>query len=237
MRSLAFAALLVTLPASSALAAERPDASFSYSPEDPRAGQPVRFTSSSCDPDGRLRDQAWDLDGDGGYDDARGAVASATFPGAGTFEVGLQVTARDGGTDVHRESLTIATEYAVPGPDRDPLMTPFPTVRLAGRITDDGARVGLLAVRGPVCARVAVRCEGRRKGCPRRQTKFLGRRPVAFPRFHRALGAGAKLTIRVTKDDLIGKITRFIVREDRAPRRIDRCLRPGARRGSVCPEA
>ena len=236
MRSLALAALLVTLPASSALAAERPDASFSFAPEDPRAGQPVRFISSSCDPDGRLRGQAWDLDGDGAYDDARGAVATTTFPAAGSRQVGLQVTARDGGTDIQRQALVVDTEYALPRPDEDRLMSPFPVVRLAGQLTNRGARVGLLAVRGPVCARVAVSCAGRRKGCPKRQTTFLGRKRLDFPRFHRNLRAGAKLTVRVTKDDLIGRITTFTIRQDRAPQRMDRCLTPGSSRGSVCPQ-
>ena len=46
-------AALLAWPAAVA-AAQAPDASFRFSPADPRAGQEVRFESSSCDPDGRL---------------------------------------------------------------------------------------------------------------------------------------------------------------------------------------
>ena len=61
------------------LAAERPSASFDVTPANPRAGEPIQLTSSSCDPDGRLWSQDWDLDGDGVYGDATGATASAIF--------------------------------------------------------------------------------------------------------------------------------------------------------------
>jgi hypothetical protein len=39
---------LLAWPAAALAADEPPDASFSFSPEDPRAGQPMRFESSSC---------------------------------------------------------------------------------------------------------------------------------------------------------------------------------------------
>ena len=196
----------------------------------------MRFESSSCDPDGRLASQAWDLDGDGAYNDATGAVVSKAFASAGPHEVGLRVTSRDGETDARRRTVVVDTEYALPRPDQARLMSPFPVVRLAGELIPNGARIGLLAVRAPVCARAAVSCSG--NGCPKRhrQTKFVGRGRLRFPRFETRLREGSVLAVRISKANLIGKITRFSVRIDKAPKRTDRCLRAGDSEGTPCPE-
>ena len=228
------AALAVLAFPAAAVGAERPNASFSFSPEDPRAGQQVRFESSSCDPDGRLVRQAWDLDGDGQYDDAEGPVATRAFPGSGARIVGLQVTARGGQTDRARRTVVVDTEYALPRPDADRVMSPFPVVRLAGRLTRRGARVRVLEVGAPVCSLVEVRCRGR--SCPaKRASGYVGRKRLRFRRFHRSLRAGTVLTVRVSKNNLIGKLTQFRIRKNREPKRRDRCLRPGERAGSACP--
>ena len=195
----------------------------------------MRLESSSCDPDGRLARQAWDLDGDGAYDDASGSVATATFASAGSRQVGLSVTARGGQTDTQRRTLVVDTDYTLPRPQQTRLMSPFPVVRLAGQLTSSGANVRLFAVRGPVCSRAEVTCRGR--GCPaRRQRRFVGRGRLRFARFERRLPAGTVLAIRISKADLIGKITRFTVRDGDAPKRMDRCLRPDEREPSRCPE-
>jgi hypothetical protein len=55
-------AALLACPAAALAADELPDAGFSLSPEDPPAGDQVRFESSSCDPDGRIVRHAWDFD-------------------------------------------------------------------------------------------------------------------------------------------------------------------------------
>jgi hypothetical protein len=235
-RSYALAVLaLVAWPAAALAADQRPDASFSFSPEDPRAGQPVRFESSSCDPDGRLVRQAWDLDGDGAYDDAEGPVATQTFLASGANSVGLEVTAAGGATDTQRRNVMVNTEYALPRPDASRLMTPYPVLRLAGRLTRSGARVRVLSVlRAPVCALVKVSCRG--KSCPvKRASGYVGRGPLRFRRFERRLRAGTVLTVRISKNALIGKFTQFRIREDVAPKRRDRCLRPGETSGSPCP--
>lgn len=229
-------AALLAWPAAALAAEQAPDASFSFSPEDPRAGQEVRFESSSCDPDGRLVSEAWDLDGDGAFDDAQGPVATRTFTGAGGHSVGLEVTAAGGATDQSRRTVVVDTVYALPRPDSDRLMSPYPVVRLAGRLTADGARVRRLSVsRAPRCAVVAVSCRGR--SCPaRRVSRFMGRGALRFRRFERRLLAGTVLTVRISKGDSIGKFTQFRIRSGKAPRRRDRCLRPGERRGSACPQ-
>jgi hypothetical protein len=235
-RRYAFAILAVLAWPAAALAADQaPDAGFSFSPEDPRAGQPIRFESASCDPDGGLTRQAWDLDGDGAYDDAEGPVATRAFPGSGAHTVGLEVTAAGGATDTRRRTVMVDTEYALPRPDSARLMTPYPVVRLAGRLTRSGARVRVLSVlRAPVCARVRVTCRGR--SCPvKRASGFMGRRPLRFRRFERRLRAGTVLTVRISKNALIGKFTQFRIRKDLAPRRRDRCLQPGKTTGTRCP--
>ena len=130
----------------------------------------------------------------------------------------------------------VDTVYMLPRPESDCLMSPYPVARLAGRLTVNGARVRRLSVsRAPRCAVVAVSCRGR--SCPaRRVSRFMGRKPLRFRRFERRLPAGTVLTVRISKGDSIGKFTEFRIRAGKAPLRRDRCLRPGERRGSVCPQ-
>jgi hypothetical protein len=234
-RSAVAVVALLVCPGAALAADQSPHADFSFSPEDPRAGQEVRFQSSSCDPDARLVRQAWDLDGDGAFDDAFGPAATQTFPGAGPRSVGLEVAAQGGATDRRHRTVFVDTEYALPRPDSDRLMSPYPVVRLAGRLTPVGARIRVLSVsRAPKCATVRVSCRGR--ACPaKRAPRFMGQGPLRLRSFERRLRAGTVLTVRISKGDLIGKLTEFRIRKAKAPRRRDRCLRPGESVGSACP--
>jgi PKD domain len=229
-------AALLAWPTAALAADQLPDAGFSLSPEDPPAGQQVRFASSSCDPDGRLERHAWDFDGDGAFDDAEGPVVFQTFPRRGPHDIGLEVTATGGATDRTRRTVFVDTEYALPRPEEDRLMSPYPVVRIAGRLTSRGTRIRVLSVsRAPTCAVVKVSCRGR--SCPaRRVTRFMGRRgQLRFKSFQRLLRPGAALTVRVSKGDAIGKYTQFRIRSAKAPRRSDKCLQPGETKGSACP--
>ena len=235
-RSAVALAALLAWPAAALAADQAPDASFGFSPEDPPAGHQVRFESSSCDPDGRLVRHAWDFDGDGAFDDAEGPVVLKTFPRRGPHDIRLEVTAAGGATDLARRTVIVDTEYAMPRPVEDRLMSPYPVVRIAGRLTTRGARISLLSVsRAPLCAAVKVSCRGR--SCPARSvTRFMGRRGLLrFKRFQRRLRAGSVLTVRVSKGNSIGKYTQFRIRSGKEPRRRDRCLMPGETRGSACP--
>jgi PKD repeat protein len=230
---LALAAVLV-LPAVAFGQAEKPGASFTFDPEDPRVGDSVEFVSSSCQPNGQLVRQSWDLDGDGEYDDAEGPQAQMTFPAAGQYSVGLQVTGRRGVTDVERRTVMVDTIYVLPRGPRSRLLSPFPVVTLGGRLTSKGARVTVLSVRAPICSLVTVTCRGR--GCPaRRASSYVGHRRLRLRRFERAYRAGAVITIRVSKGSSIGKFTQFRIRKHAAPTRDDMCLRPGQSKGSRCP--
>jgi hypothetical protein len=236
----AILALVGCAAAASALAANaRPDAAFGAFPGDPVSGETVRFVSYACDPDGRLSEQAWDLDGDGSFGDAFGPSASRAFQ-AGSRVVSLRVTDGEGAVAVRRRTVDVAPgrpEYLVPRPPPPlRLLSPFPVIRLAGRVTEFGVRVRRLSVRSaPVCSRVTVRCRGER--CPwRSSTKVMGRRPLRFRKLERFLPAGVVLEVLVRKRDRIGRYTRWRLRGSRPPVRRDLCLRFEDRGGTRCPE-
>ncbi len=70
----------------------------------------VSFTGSgSSDPDGTIAAYAWDLDGDGAYDDSSAQNPSFTYTTAGTYSVRLQVTDNQGAQDVSDPVTITAT--------------------------------------------------------------------------------------------------------------------------------
>jgi PKD repeat protein len=77
-----------------------PVASFTIDPPTVRAGAAVTFASTSTDADGQIAAQAWDLDGDGAFDDSTVANPQWTYTSAGNVAVGLQVTDDRGATSV-----------------------------------------------------------------------------------------------------------------------------------------
>jgi PKD repeat protein len=207
-----------------------PWAGFGHLPLAPRRRQRVTFTSTSVDPDGGALAHAWDLDGDGAYDDAEGPVATRRFRTARPRTVGLLVTDEQGASATAFATVTVARRSAPP-------LSPFPVVRLAGRVVDDGARVRRLTVHAPRGSVVDVTCRG--GGCPfavQQHTATSSRRPVRVHALERRrLHAGAVLVVRVGSATRTGKYTRFRVRDGRAPARIDRCLPPGERTPVRCP--
>jgi len=52
--------------------------------------------------------------------------------------------------------------------------------------------------------------------------------------FERAFRAGVRIEVRVTKTRRIGTYVRFTIRKGKAPRRDQRCLRPGERAPRSC---
>lgn len=224
-------AILAGAPAS-ALANVGPTADFYFFPKEPKIGDTVDFVSASSDPDGRLVEQLWDLDGDGQYDDGSGEHVTWVYNSSGFRHVGIFVRDDGGLTDVATKSLT-AFPLAPPPPPPPTLMSPFPVVRITGGVTRTGARVRRLAVRSPRGARVTVRCRGR--GCPARRQSTISDGRARFHRFERRYRAGAVLAVFVTQPNRIGKYTRFRIRRRRSPARLDRCLQPGSRTPSPCP--
>jgi len=82
-----------------------PEASFSFEPEEPYAGQEVSFDgSSSRDEDGRITRYSWDF-GDG--EKAEGVTTTHVFAEEGTYTVRLTVTDDDGATATFEETIKV----------------------------------------------------------------------------------------------------------------------------------
>jgi hypothetical protein len=99
-----------------------PDASFDLSPAVSRSGRVVTFTSTSVDPDGNIARFAWDLDGDGAFDDAEGATVKRRYGRPGVYAIGLQVTDDQGVVDTVTKELRVdaGTSGTVPCRDAEP---------------------------------------------------------------------------------------------------------------------
>jgi hypothetical protein len=125
-----------------------------------------------------------------------------------------------------------ATPAATPSGPR--FLSPFPIVRVRGRLRPHGVTIDLLNVRAPRGSRIEVRCRGRR--CPRRR-QVRRARPSAmrFRAFERTLPAGVMLEVFVTRSGRIGKYVSFKIRAGRPPLRRDRCVLPGKRVPRACP--
>ena len=128
------------------------------------------------------------------------------------------------------------TPVTTPGTTRLRKLSPFPVVAIGGRVFRSGVLVSQLRVfRAPRGATVTVTCRGR--GCPfRRARRRIRRRSgLRLRSLERRLRSGTVIVIVVRKGNAIGKYTRLRVRRGAPPARIDRCIRPGARRPSACP--
>ena len=205
-----------------------PVAAFTFAPAEPVRGEPVILTSFSADPDGPLVSHAWDLDGDGAFDDGQASTASVTFPTTGDHTVQLLVTDRDGAANVAVHAIRVHQPVAQ-------FITPFPVVRVVGAVGELGTRIKEIVIRVPEGSRVEIRCRG--IGCPaaRRSGGARLARTMHVRRFaRRVLRPGAVLQIWVTKPAEIGKYTRFRIRKGKLPSRVDRCLRPGSKRPVRC---
>jgi len=229
------AAAALALPAA---ASAEPNASFFFAPQIQKAGEPVVFVSSSCDPEGGEIRQEWDLDGDGAYDDATGAVATRTYPAPAQLSVGLRVTGEGGAVDTRRTGLTVGSIYQIPVEDRLRLISPPPVFRIAGDAFRRRTRIRLLTVsEAPVCSRVEAICTGR--GCKRKRIvafKAAGERLRLRAWDKRNLRPGTVLEIRVTKGNRIGRVVRYRMRRSQKPRRTFLCLPPGDTVPTRCPQ-
>jgi hypothetical protein len=225
-----------------------PQAAFAALPVSPVVGEAVTFVSYSQDRDGTIARQAWDLDGNGTFGDASGPIATRSFAAAGQKTIALRVTDNSGATSI--ESLTIAVRNAgtaAPGtsPTRGQrrgsvppprLLSPFPVVRLAGSVAEQGTSIDLLTVRAPRGSRVLLRCRG--EDCPLERVARVVRRPtLRLKAAEQMMPAGVVLEVLVRRDNRIGKFTRFKFRDQRRPRRVDGCLWPGTAQMAPCPRS
>jgi hypothetical protein len=217
-------------------------------------GEPVTFTSSARDPDGSVVASAWDLDGDGKYDDGSGPSAQTTFLSPGGRTVALRVA--DDKLAVNVAFQTLMVQPAAPGADTTPaaptaspgiavlpvgavrpqLRRPELTVRIRGKILPTSVRVLALSVKAPTGFKARAWCVGR--GCP--FSKAVRRVRNGFARFsqlQRTLRPGTIIRVTVTKPDSWGRYTSLRLRRGAAPDRKDSCLRGESTHPVRCPPA
>jgi hypothetical protein len=182
------------------------------------------------------------------------AAVAPLADGAYVFRVRASDAA--GNQTTAARAFTVDTVPDAPAPRTDPtppatlrpseplLLSPFPLVRISGTLTTAGARIRLLSVHAPRGALVQVTVRpacGRARRSSRRcralhASGTVGRRAViGFRALARSYRGGTVIVVLVGRGDRIGKYTRFTIVRGKAPRRVDRCLMPGATRGSRCP--
>ena len=213
-------------------AAVPPVAAFKWFPPAPQTGEPVSLVSISTDAASPITGFAWALTSNGPFQSA-GALLTTSFSTPGAHVVRLLVTNAAGLTSTATETINVAGLSV-------PLMQPFPVVRIAGRETASGVKLGLLMVQQmPAGAKITVRCKGR--GCPIKAASRVavssrrGAAAVEFRGFERPLRFGVTLEILVFKPGEIGKYTRFVIRRGKLPERVDECLDLAGNRPIVCP--
>ena len=123
-------------------------------------------------------------------------------------------------------------DTGAPASPRARLLSPFPVVRIRGRVTATGARIALLTVRAPRGARIEARCRGR--SCPTRRVVLPSRRLTRVRTLERHFRSGTVIEVLVTRRARIGKYTRFRVRSGRAPARTDGCATFAPSRRTRC---
>jgi hypothetical protein len=127
--------------------------------------------------------------------------------------------------------------------DEDCSGSPAPWPRLQPRVfmsyTFSGARTRVTRLEArdvPPGASVVVRCTG--AGCPTRSHRYAaprnGRLTMTRAFRKRALRAGARIVVSITRPDAVGTWTAITIRAGKGPIRVDRCLAPGASRPSSC---
>jgi len=219
-----------------------PVASFDFRPAAPVADQLVTFFSTADDPDKNIASVEWDLDGDGGFE-ASGSTAGRQYP-AGSFNVSMRVTDTSGAFAIVTQTIVVGTPPPPPRTDnRLRALSPFPLVRMAGRIGKNGTRFRVLTVDAPTGSTVTVRCKGR--GCPFGKSTRAARagerlayaaRKVRIRKLERRLlRPGVLIKIYVTRAGSIGKYTSIKIRRAKPPKRLDRCLMPGNTKPVQCP--
>ena len=102
-------------------------------------GVDITFDASgSSDRDGTVAAFAWDLDGDGQFDDGTGAVVTGSFPDEGTYTVTVRVTDDSGEVDTDSAEVTVTNAVPVFGNFTPPSATEGDSVILVIPFTDTG---------------------------------------------------------------------------------------------------
>jgi PKD repeat protein len=227
-----------------------PVVNLSATPATPAVGAPVTFTATASDPDGTVAALAWDLDGDGQFNDGTGAIVTRSFGTPGSRIVSVRATDDMGVATIAFRTIEVtgssqaqAGSAGAGGASTSAssaklaMLSPFPIVRIRGVILRGSARLSLLSVKAPTGARVKVVCHGR--GCPKKKSVVLrvasGKSAVRVRSLERRLRSGAVIEVFITAPARIGKYARITIRANAAPARRDLCLNPGKSKPVACP--
>jgi glucose/arabinose dehydrogenase/PKD repeat protein len=117
-----------------------PTAAATANPTSGPAPLTVQFNGGgSSDPDGDALSYAWDLDGDGAFDDSTSVSPSFTYAQGGSYTAGLRVNDGRGGTDTDSVVISVGNTAPVPTievPAADARFRAGETVTLRGSATD-----------------------------------------------------------------------------------------------------
>jgi len=103
---------------------EPPQADFNWNPPLPQEGQPVRFTSTSTDPEGELIAFEWDFD-DGTRESGTRPIVTHTFAQEGTYRVCLTVRDKGGLSDQTCKEIKVARAWQPPSNEKTRFFIPF----------------------------------------------------------------------------------------------------------------
>jgi PKD repeat protein len=201
----------------------RPEASFRFSPRNPKVGEQIEFTSTSDDADDRIAKHEWDFNRDGRYD-AQGRVVTRSFSGPGRKLVVLRVTDSRGAVETSSQTVSV---------QRKTLKSPVDVKRSLGYIREDwGVRLVVLYVKVPARTTVKVTCKGR--GCPSgtfTKRSKAKRAKLRFDKLRGSVRAGAKITVISTRKGHVPAYDTYLVRAgNRSPLLREGCKPPGSKR-------
>ena len=89
------------------IANRAPTSNFVASTASPLTGQPVTFTSTSTDADGRIAAYSWAADPDGVFDDGTSSTMTRAFATGGTYTVKLRVVDDKGAATTSSKAITV----------------------------------------------------------------------------------------------------------------------------------
>lgn len=101
-------------------------------------GEMTTFNGNGSDPGGGLLTFAWDLDGDGQFDDAAAAMASYSWAEPGTYTAALRVTDAGGLSSIDTVQVTVSNLPPVADAGPDQTVAEGGTVTLNGNGSDPG---------------------------------------------------------------------------------------------------
>ncbi len=200
-----------------------PVASIAFAPDAPLTGDEITLDGrGSGDPDGTIVAGAWDLDGDGEFDDAAGPVATVTFATPGPHTVSLRVVDDNGATAVATTEIAVGQGAVAQAAAKPPAAAPAKigaTLRYAFTRTRTTTTFTSLLVRNvPAGAKIKASCKG--GGCSKKAFSALAKSDSVSLKtlLRRKLKAGAVITVVVTKPGLTSRTIVVTVRKGKDPK-------------------